>query len=187
MVIAYVDDLIAVGQQEQLDGMRATLDALYTMKTSGAIPAENQPGIEPLKFLGCFIERLPSGEMIMHQKSYIEHCFKNNDMLQIKVARSLPNVDEKSPPEDLEWEMASNSNKLVYEAPLSNCKVVFAAILCVLHHHVHLVTFSGVVHHSNDPSKITVGLHTQIGGTTHPNVCNVWFPRPIVVPLHVVR
>ena len=27
MVILYVDDLIAVGQQEQLDGMKASLDA----------------------------------------------------------------------------------------------------------------------------------------------------------------
>ena len=52
MVIAYVDDLIAVGQQNQLDGMKAALDALYTMKTSGVIPAEYQPGVEPLKFLG---------------------------------------------------------------------------------------------------------------------------------------
>ena len=46
MVIAYVDNLIAVGQQEQLDGMKASSDALYTMKTSGA---------ESLKFLGCSI------------------------------------------------------------------------------------------------------------------------------------
>ena len=38
MVIAYVDDLIAVRQQEQLDGMKASLDVLYTMKTSGTIP-----------------------------------------------------------------------------------------------------------------------------------------------------
>ena len=44
MVIAYVDDLIAVGQQEQLDGMKASLDALYTMKTSGTVPAEYTPG-----------------------------------------------------------------------------------------------------------------------------------------------
>ena len=29
MVIAYVDDLIAVGQQDQLDGMKASLDAVY--------------------------------------------------------------------------------------------------------------------------------------------------------------
>ena len=100
MVIAYVDDLIAVGQQEQLDGMQASLDALYTMKTSGAIPAEYQPGIEPLKFLGCFVERLPNGEIIMHHRSHIEHCLKNNEMLQLKSAKGLPCVDEKSPPED---------------------------------------------------------------------------------------
>ena len=100
MVIAYVDDLIAVGQQEQLDGMKASLDALYTMKTSGTVPAEYTPGTEPLKFLGCFIERISTGEIIMHQRSYIEHCLKNNEMTQLKVAKSLPCVDEKSPPED---------------------------------------------------------------------------------------
>ena len=77
MVIAYVDDLIAVGQQDQLDGMKASLDALYTMKTSGAIPAQYQAGTEPLKFLGCFIERLPDGEIIMHQRSCIDHCLKS--------------------------------------------------------------------------------------------------------------
>ena len=100
MVIAYVDDLIAVGQQDQLDGMKASLDALYTMKTSGTIPAQYQSGIEPLKFLGCFIERLPDGEIIMHQRSYIDHCLKNNDMMMLKSAKGLPCVDEKSPPED---------------------------------------------------------------------------------------
>ena len=100
MVIAYVDDLIAVGQQDQLDGMKASLDALYTMKTSGAIPANYQAGTEPLKFLGCFIERLPDGEIIMHQRSYIDHCLKANDMMMLKPAKGLPCVDEKSPPED---------------------------------------------------------------------------------------
>ena len=100
MVIAYVDDLIAVGQQEQLDGMKASLDALYTMKTSGTVPAEYTPGTEPLKFLGCFIERISTGEIIMHQRSYIEHCIKNNEMTQLKTSKSLPCVDEKSPPED---------------------------------------------------------------------------------------
>ena len=29
----------------------------------------------------------------------------------------------------------------LYASPLSHCKVVFAAILCVFRHHVHLVTF----------------------------------------------
>ena len=80
--------------------MKASLDALYTMKTSGAIPAQYQAGIEPLKLLGCFIERLPDGEIIMHQRSYIDHCLKNNDMMMLKSAKSLPCVDEKSPPED---------------------------------------------------------------------------------------
>ena len=32
MVVAYVDDLIGIGQQDQLDGMKASLDALYTRK-----------------------------------------------------------------------------------------------------------------------------------------------------------
>ena len=100
MVIAYVDDLIAVGQQEQLDGMKASLDALYTMKTSGTVPAEYSPGLEPLKFLGCFIERISTGEIVMHQRSYIEHCLKNNEMTQLKAAKGLPCVDEKSPPEE---------------------------------------------------------------------------------------
>ena len=100
MVIAYVDELIAVGQQEQLDGMKTSLDALYTMKTSGTVPAEYSPGIEPLKFLGCFVERISTGEIVMHQRSYIEHCLKNNGMTQMKSAEGLPCVDEKSPPED---------------------------------------------------------------------------------------
>ena len=100
MVIAYVDDLSAVGQQEHLDGMKASLDALYTMKTSGTVPAEYTPRLEPLKFLGCFIERISTGEIVMHQRSYIEHCLKNNGMTQLKTAKSLPCVDEKSPPED---------------------------------------------------------------------------------------
>ena len=99
MVIAYVDDIIAVGEQDQLDGMKAALDVLYTMKVSGAIPAKYEPGIEPLKFLGCFIERLPSRELIMHQKSYIDHCFKINKLEELKGSPCLPNIDEKSPPE----------------------------------------------------------------------------------------
>ena len=33
MVIAYVDDIIAVGEQDHLDGMRAELDKLYVVKT----------------------------------------------------------------------------------------------------------------------------------------------------------
>ena len=36
----------------------------------------------------------------MHQRSYIDHCLKNNDMMMLKPAKGLPCVDEKSPPED---------------------------------------------------------------------------------------
>ena len=97
MVIAYVDDLIAVGNQSQLDCMKAELDKLYVMKTSGSIPAKYQPGMEPLRFLGCLIERMPDGQIIMHQRTYIEHCFKENDMELIKGGVTLPNVDERDP------------------------------------------------------------------------------------------
>ena len=99
MVIAYVDDLIAVGNQSQLDCMKAELDKLYVMKTSGSIPAKYQPGMEPLRFLGCLIERMPDGQIIMHQRTYIEHCFRENDMELIKGGVTLPNVDEKGSPE----------------------------------------------------------------------------------------
>ena len=76
IVIAYVDDLIAVGQQGHLDKMKAELDKLYVMKTSGSIPAKYTPGVEPLRLLGCLIERLEDGRIIMHQRSYIEHWSK---------------------------------------------------------------------------------------------------------------
>ena len=99
MVIAYVDDLIAVGDQSQLDYMKSELDKLYVMKTSGSIPAQYQPGLEPLRFLGCLIERMPDGQIIMHQRSYIEHCFRENDMELMKGGVTLPNVDEKGSPE----------------------------------------------------------------------------------------
>ena len=52
MVIAYVDDIIAMGEQEQLDGMKAELDKLYVMKTSGFIPSTYDPEVEPLRFSG---------------------------------------------------------------------------------------------------------------------------------------
>ena len=84
MVIAYVDDIIAVGEQDQLDGMKAELDKLYVMKTSVFIPATYDPEVEPLRFLGCLIERIPSGQIIMHQRSYIDHCLKSNDMEKLK-------------------------------------------------------------------------------------------------------
>ena len=99
MVIAYVDDLIAVGDQSQLDCMKSELDKLYVMKTSGSIPSQYQPGLEPLRFLGCLIERMPDGQIIMHQRSYIEHCFRENDMELMKGGVTLPNVDEKGSPE----------------------------------------------------------------------------------------
>ena len=99
MVIAYVDDLIAVGDQSQLNCTKTELDKLYVMKTSGSIPATYEPGMEPLRFLGCLIERMPDGQIIMHQRSYIEHCFRENDMELIKGGVTLPNVDEKGSPE----------------------------------------------------------------------------------------
>ena len=100
MVIAYVDDLIAVGDQSQLDCMKSELDKLYVMKTSGSIPAQYPPALEPLRFLGCLIERMPDGQIIMHQRSYIEHCFRENDMELMKGGVTLPNVDEKGSPVD---------------------------------------------------------------------------------------
>ena len=112
MVIAYVDDIIAVGEQEQLDGMKAELDKLYLMKTSGFIPAEYDPEVEPLRFLGCLIERLPSGQIIMHQRSYIDHCLKSNDMGKLKGLTTLPAVDERSPPEE---EVDENGQTTDYE------------------------------------------------------------------------
>ena len=35
----------------------------------------------------------------MHQRSYIEHCFRENDMELMKGGVTLPNVDEKGSPE----------------------------------------------------------------------------------------
>ena len=67
MVIAYVDDIIAVVEQDQLDRMKSELDKLYVMKTSGFIPSKYDPEVEPLRFLGCLTERLPTGQIIMHR------------------------------------------------------------------------------------------------------------------------
>ena len=100
MVIAYVDDIIAVGEQEQLDGMKSELDKLYVRKTSGFSPSKNDPEVEPLRFLGRLIERLPTGQVIMHQRSYIDHCLKANDMEKLKGLTTLPSMDERSPPEE---------------------------------------------------------------------------------------
>ena len=93
MVIAYVDDFIAVGSQMQLDGMKAELDKLYVIKTSGSISAEYKSGLEPLRFLGCLIERMPDSQLIMHQRSYIEHCLWDSTMELMKGFITLPAVD----------------------------------------------------------------------------------------------
>ena len=42
---------------------------------------------------------MPDGQIIMHQRSYIEHCFRENDMELIKGGVTLPSVDEKGSPE----------------------------------------------------------------------------------------
>ena len=119
MVIAYVDDIIAVGEQEQLDGMKAELDKLYVMKTSGFIPSTYDPEVEPLRFLGCLIERIPSGQIIMHQRSYIDHCLRSNDMEKLKGLTTLPAVDERSPPEE---EVDENGQATDYEEHKSACQ-----------------------------------------------------------------
>ena len=119
MVIAYVDDIIAVGEQEQLDGMQTELDKLYVMKTSGFIPSKYDPEVEPLRFLGCLIERIPSGQIIMHQRSYIDHCLKANDMEKLKGLTTLPAVDERSPPEE---EVDENGQTTDYEEHKSWCQ-----------------------------------------------------------------
>ena len=119
MVIAYVDDIIAVGEQDQLDGMKAELDKLYVMKTSGYIPSTYDPEVEPLRFLGCLIERIPSGQIIMHQRSYIDHCLKSNDMEKLKGLTTLPAVDERSPPEE---EVDENGQATDYEEHKSACQ-----------------------------------------------------------------
>ena len=119
MVIAYVDDIIAVGEQEQLDGMKAELDKLYVMKTSGFIPSNYDPEVEPLRFLGCVIERIPSGQIVMHQRSYIDHCLKANDMEKLKGLTTLPAVDERSPPEE---EVDENGQTTDYEEHKSWCQ-----------------------------------------------------------------
>ena len=60
---------LSVGEQDQLDGMKSELDKLYVMKTSGFIPSKYDPEVEPLRFLGCLIERIPSGQIIMHPET----------------------------------------------------------------------------------------------------------------------
>ena len=36
----------------------------------------------------------------MHQRSYIDHCLKSNDMEKLKGLTTLPALDERSPPEE---------------------------------------------------------------------------------------
>ena len=93
-----MDDLIGIGNQVCLDGMKAELDKL--MKASRSIPAVYTPGMESLRFLGCVIERMPDAQLIMHQRSYIEHCIRENGVELMRSLITLPNVDEKSPPEE---------------------------------------------------------------------------------------
>ena len=97
MVIAYVGDIVAVGEQEQVDKMKSALDVLlYAWKTSGVVPAQCEEELKPLKFLGCSVERTPSEQIIMHQQSYIDHCQWTSNMLGLMPVTSLPAVDEKS-------------------------------------------------------------------------------------------
>ena len=125
MVIAYVDDIIAVGEQEQLDGMKSELDKLYIMKTSGFIPSKYDPDVEPLRFLGCLIERLPAGQIIMHQRSSIDHCLKTNDMENLKGLTTLPSVDERSPPEE---QVDEDLHSTDYETHKSWCKITLVSL-----------------------------------------------------------
>ena len=75
--------------------------------------------MEPLRFLGCLIERIPSGQIIMHQRSYIDHCLKSNDMEKLKGLTTLPAVDERSPPEE---EVDENGQATDYEEHKSACQ-----------------------------------------------------------------
>ena len=65
------------------------------MKTSGFIPSKYDPEVEPLRFLGFLIERIPSGQIVMHQRSYIDFCLKANDMEKLKGLTTLPAVKKK--------------------------------------------------------------------------------------------
>ena len=83
------------------------------------IPSTYDPEVEPLRFLGCLIERIPSGQIIMHQRSYIDHCLKSNDMEKLKCLTTLPAVDERSPPEE---EIDENGQATDYEEHKSACQ-----------------------------------------------------------------
>ena len=60
MVIAYVDDIIAVGEQDQFDGMKPEPDKLYVMKTSGLIPSKYDPECSDTQG-----KRLSSGQLVL--------------------------------------------------------------------------------------------------------------------------
>ena len=80
---------------------RLLLGYAFLTGCSANTPSVQRPkGKGKGKGKGCFIERLPDGEIIMHQRSYIDQCLKNSDMMMLKSAKGLPCVDEKSLPED---------------------------------------------------------------------------------------
>ena len=64
-----------MGDQSQLDCMKSELDKLYVMKTAGSIPAQYQPGLEPLRFLGCLIERMPDGQLLCIREAILNTAF----------------------------------------------------------------------------------------------------------------
>ena len=55
----------------------------------------------------------------MHQRSYIDHCLKSNDMEKLKGLTTLPAVDERSPPEE---EIDENGQATDYEEHKSACQ-----------------------------------------------------------------
>ena len=68
---------------------------------------------------GCLIERIRSGQIVMHQRSYIDHCLKANDMEKLKGLTTLPAVDERSFPEE---EVDENGQTTDYEEHKSWCQ-----------------------------------------------------------------
>ena len=60
----------------------------------------------------------------MHQKNYIEHRLKNNDMTLLKSARGLPCVDEKRPPED-PYDRGDQKGVLLEGVLVANCRKFF--------------------------------------------------------------
>ena len=110
MVIACVDDIIAVGEQEQLDGMKTELDKLHIMKTSGFIPSRYDPEVEPLRFLCCLIERIPSGQIVMHQRSYIAQAVQARNPKNVRKESSR-HPSPRGPKTPNESKRAANEQK----------------------------------------------------------------------------